>query len=129
MVNGAAHLCLRVVMPGLQLQEAWMRLSSALDDALSVLDYAWNETLGFLTGDIRLLGTGLKAGFWLMHLPGTAWRTRWRWRSNPPRTTACCWRACGPGRSPKCAPRDAPRTEGVSVEQVRDQALFTAIRN
>lgn len=126
MVNGAAHLCLRVVMPGLQLQEAWMRLS-ALDDALaSVLDYAWNETLGFLTGDIRLLGTGLKAGL-LMHLPGTAWANQMALAKQSAANNRLLLEGLRPG--PLSEMRAARRTqnEGVSVEQVRDQALFTNV--
>lgn len=124
MVNGAGHLCLRAILPGLQLQEAWLRIS-ALDDALgSVLDFAWQEKLGFLTGDLRHVGTGLKAGL-LMHLPATTWSSQ----LPAARTTAAAHRLLLDGirPGPLADGRTARRStaEGVQLEQVRDQALFT----
>ena len=68
MVNGADHVCLRVMLPGLQMQDAWSRLN-LMDDTLSgVLDYAYNSRLGYLTTSLETLGTGLQASV-LLHLP------------------------------------------------------------
>lgn len=124
MVNGAGHLSLRVLAPGLQLQEAWMRLS-ALDDALgSVLDFAWDTGLGFLTGDVRLLGTGLKAGL-LLHLPAISWANQ----IGTAKQTAASHRLLLEGlrSGPLSEGRVLRRSqaEGLHIEQVRDQALFT----
>ena len=69
MVNGADHLCMRVMQSGLQLQEAWARLN-LIDDTLGgMLDFAFDARLGYLTADLRNVGTGLKASV-LLHLPG-----------------------------------------------------------
>lgn len=71
MVNGNDHLCLRVQCAGLQLQEAWSRLN-LIDDALaSTIDFAFNETRGYLASDLAHVGTGLKLSLWL-HLPALA---------------------------------------------------------
>lgn len=123
-VNSIGHLCLRVIAPGLQLQEAWQRLS-ALDDALgSVLDFAWDERLGFLSSDISRVGTGLKAGL-LMHLPTTTWGNK----SGDAKQSAAQRRLVleGVRRGPLPEGRGARRASlgGVQAEQVRDQALFT----
>jgi protein arginine kinase len=68
MINALDHLCVRVLKPGLQFQEAWAQLN-LVDDTLSgVLDYAFDDRLGFLTASLGNVGTGLKAGA-LMHLP------------------------------------------------------------
>ncbi len=71
MVNGEDHLCLRTMQAGQKIHEAWARLN-LMDDTLSgVLDFAFNERLGFLTSSLRNLGTGLRAST-LVHLPGLA---------------------------------------------------------
>lgn len=68
MINGTDHLCMRVILSGLQLQEAWAKLN-LIDDTLSdMLDFAFNERLGFLSSDLGCVGTGLKASV-LLHLP------------------------------------------------------------
>lgn len=71
MVNGVDHVGLRVLLPGMQCSEAWAQLN-LIDDTLSgLLDYAFNERLGFLTTELGSVGTGLKASV-LLHLPGLA---------------------------------------------------------
>ncbi len=71
MVNSNDHLCMRVMLPGLQLDEAWSQLN-LVDDTLSgVLDYAYSERLGFLTAGLGHVGTGLKAGV-MLHLGALA---------------------------------------------------------
>ncbi len=68
MVNGADHIALRTVVTGLDLNDAWNRLT-ALDDTLSAtLDFAYDDTLGFLTSQLESVGTGLKVAI-LLHLP------------------------------------------------------------
>ena len=69
MVNEEDHLRIQVLMPGLQLEEAW-RLADAVDNALSrVLEYAYSETQGFLTTCPTNLGTGMRVSV-MVHLPG-----------------------------------------------------------
>lgn len=68
MINGAEHLCLRVLTPGLQVQEAWARLNLADDTLAHVVDYAYDERYGYLMSDLGHVGTGLKAGV-ILHLP------------------------------------------------------------
>lgn len=68
MVNEEDHLRLQVLLPGLNLDEAW-RLASDLDDSLEQhLDYAFADDLGFLTSCPTNLGTGLRASV-MLHLP------------------------------------------------------------
>ncbi|MCX5771179.1 MAG: hypothetical protein NTZ09_13045, partial [Candidatus Hydrogenedentes bacterium] len=67
-VNGANHLCLTAIGPGLQFQELHNRLN-LLDDTLAgMLDYAFDTKFGFLTRSIAHVGTGLKASV-MLHLP------------------------------------------------------------
>ena len=68
MVNGTNHLCLRTMLPGLQLEEAWAQLNLIDDMLAGVLDFAFDERRGFLSAELDTMGTGLKAGV-LMHLP------------------------------------------------------------
>ena len=68
MVNGADHMCMRVLLPGLQMQAAWSRLNLMDDTLSSVLDFAYNDRLGYLTTSLGTLGTGLQASV-LLHLP------------------------------------------------------------
>lgn len=68
MVNGIEHITMRSIVPGLDLNAAWSQLT-ALDDTLAAtLDFAFDETLGFLTSKMDAVGTGLKAVVFL-HLP------------------------------------------------------------
>ena len=67
-VNGANHLCLTAIGPGLQFQELHNRIN-LLDDTLAgMLDYAFDKKFGFLTRSIAHVGTGLKASV-MLHLP------------------------------------------------------------
>ena len=68
-INSQDHISLRVLQCGMQPQEVWSRLN-VLDDTLnSLLDFSFNERLGFLTTQLSQVGTGLKLGV-LLHLPG-----------------------------------------------------------
>jgi len=67
-VNGANHLCLTAIGPGLQFQELYNRIN-LLDDTLAgLLDYAFDQRFGFLTRSISHVGTGMKASV-MLHLP------------------------------------------------------------
>jgi protein arginine kinase len=71
MVNEEDHLRLQVLLPGLQLQEAW-QVANRLDDMLEQeLDFACDETRGYLTAWPTNLGTGLRASV-MLHLPALA---------------------------------------------------------
>ncbi|MCY0879265.1 MAG: protein arginine kinase [Firmicutes bacterium] len=68
MVNEEDHLRIQVLMPGLQLEEAW-QIANRVDDMLEQhLDYAFDETRGYLTAWPTNLGTGLRASV-MLHLP------------------------------------------------------------
>lgn len=68
MVNEEDHLRIQVLLPGLQLGEAW-QVANRLDDMLEQeLDFAFNETRGYLTAWPTNLGTGLRASV-MLHLP------------------------------------------------------------
>ena len=68
MINEEDHLRLQAVLPGLQAQKAWARVS-ALDDGLGMgLNYAHSEKWGYLTACPTNTGTGLRASV-LIHLP------------------------------------------------------------
>lgn len=124
MVNGSAHLCLRAITSGAQLQEAWQRLS-ALDDALgSVLEFAWHNTLGFLTGNVAQVGTGLKAGL-LLHLPATVWNNQAGGAVESAAKRRLSLEGVRPGPAAEARAARRPAAEGLQLEQPRDQALFT----
>jgi len=69
MVNEEDHLRVQVLLPGNQLLESH-RLASILDDALEAkLDFAYQESRGYLTACPTNVGTGLRASV-MVHLPG-----------------------------------------------------------
>ncbi|MEX2015693.1 MAG: hypothetical protein WD873_03580 [Candidatus Hydrogenedentales bacterium] len=59
-VNGEDHIVMRALGPGLHVQETWQRLNMIDDDLAGMLDYAYNERLGYLTSAVSNVGTGLK---------------------------------------------------------------------
>jgi len=68
MINEEDHLRLQVILPGLQLEEAW-READYYDSLLEQkLDYAFDENYGYLTACPTNVGTGLRASV-MMHLP------------------------------------------------------------
>lgn len=70
-VNGDNHITITALASGLQLQEAWARINLVDDTLAGVLDYAFDERLGYLTASLGDVGTGVK-GEVLLHLPGVA---------------------------------------------------------
>ncbi|MCP4640188.1 MAG: hypothetical protein GY851_07140 [bacterium] len=69
MANGANHLTVQVIASGLQPQEIWTRLSEVDNTLASVLDYAYDDKLGFLTSSLSHVGTGLRFAA-KVHVPG-----------------------------------------------------------
>lgn len=68
MVNEEDHLRIQLLLPALQLHETW-RMANVLDDALEeTLDYAFDESRGYLTTCPTNVGTGLRASL-MVHLP------------------------------------------------------------
>ena len=71
MINEEDHLRLQVLIPGLNMEDAWSE-ANRLDDLLeSQYDVAFAEELGYLTACPTNLGTGLRASV-LIHLPALA---------------------------------------------------------
>lgn len=68
MINEEDHLRTQVILPALQLEEAW-REANRLDDIIeTAVDFAFDERYGYLTTCPTNLGTGLRASV-MMHLP------------------------------------------------------------
>ena len=69
MVMEEDHLRIQVILPGLNLTEAF-KAADEIDDALEEkLDIAFNEKYGYLTACPTNVGTGLRASV-MLHLPG-----------------------------------------------------------
>ncbi len=70
-INAADHITFTGTASGVQLHEIWLQMN-ALDDTFArLLDYAFDERLGFLTQTLGNTGTGLKASA-VLHLPANA---------------------------------------------------------
>ena len=70
MLGEEDHIRIQVILGGLQLEEAY-NTASEIDSMLSsLLDFAFDEGLGFLTECPTNLGTGLRASV-MLHLPIT----------------------------------------------------------
>lgn len=68
MINEEDHIRIQVILPGLQLNNAW-DLASKLDDLIEEsVDYAFDETYGYLTSCPTNVGTGIRASV-MVHLP------------------------------------------------------------
>ena len=69
MVNEEDHLRIQTLKPGFQLESAWETIDE-LDNRLSgFLDFAYDETLGYLTACPTNVGTGMRVSV-MLHLPG-----------------------------------------------------------
>lgn len=121
MVNGTDHLCMRAILSGNQSQEAWAQLN-LMDDTLSgLLDFAFDERLGYLSAGLASVGTGLKAGT-ILHLPGLA--LMGGLGAQVESAAKQHLRLCGirPGAGEMARKLAKPRGAGSGV---LDQALFT----
>ncbi|MBU8880273.1 protein arginine kinase [Bacillus sp. FJAT-29790] len=69
MINEEDHIRIQCLFPGFQLSEA-LNMANEIDDWLEEeIDYAYDESVGFLTSCPTNVGTGLRASV-MMHLPG-----------------------------------------------------------
>ena len=69
MINEEDHLRMQALLPGLQVDKAWMAVDQ-FDTALeSNLDYAFCKRRGYLTACPTNLGTGIRVSA-MLHLPG-----------------------------------------------------------
>jgi protein arginine kinase len=68
MVNEEDHLRIQAILPGLQLNEAWVEASRYDDLFERKLDYAFDDHYGYLTACPTNIGTGLRASV-MLHLP------------------------------------------------------------
>ncbi len=68
MINEEDHLRLQVILPGLQLEEAWKKADYYDSLIEQELDYAFDEQCGYLTACPTNVGTGLR-GSVMLHLP------------------------------------------------------------
>lgn len=69
MINEEDHIRLQVLYPGFQLHEAW-NYADKIDNVLEEsIEYAFDETYGYLTSCPTNVGTGLRASV-MLHLPG-----------------------------------------------------------
>ncbi|HHU51061.1 MAG TPA: protein arginine kinase [Firmicutes bacterium] len=69
MVNEEDHIRIQILTPGLELEGAWETANEIDDFFEASLEYAFDETRGFLTSCPTNLGTGLRASV-MVHLPG-----------------------------------------------------------
>ena len=68
MVNEEDHLRIQVLRPGLQLEAAWRAICDIESRLDTVLPFAFDDRLGYLTACPTNLGTGLRASV-MLHLP------------------------------------------------------------
>lgn len=68
MLNEEDHLRLQVLLPGLELREAFQIANRLDDDLEAALTFAFDPHLGYLTACPTNLGTGLRASV-MVHLP------------------------------------------------------------
>jgi len=68
MINEKDHVNLQCVSEGLNLEEAFKSAISIDDKIEQSFDYAFDETLGYLTASPENIGTGMKASV-MLHLP------------------------------------------------------------
>lgn len=69
MINEEDHLRIQCLLSGLRLKEAWDIVDKVDDGLERSLDYAFSETLGYLTSCPTNAGTGLRASV-MLHLTG-----------------------------------------------------------
>lgn len=72
MVNEEDHLRIQSMAAGMNLDKAW-DLADKIDDVLEEsIEYAFDETLGYLTSCPTNVGTGMRASY-MLHLPALEW--------------------------------------------------------
>lgn len=68
MINEKDHVRLQCISEGLNLENAFKKVASIDDKIEKNFDYAFDETLGYLTTSPENIGTGIKASV-IVHLP------------------------------------------------------------
>lgn len=68
MVNEEDHIRIQCIYPGLQIEQAYEQADRLDSELESKLDYAFDETFGYLTSCPSNTGTGMRASV-MMHLP------------------------------------------------------------
>ena len=68
MINEKDHVRVQCISEGLNLEEAFEKATNIDDKIEKNFDYAFNETLGYLTTSPENIGTGMKASV-ILHLP------------------------------------------------------------
>lgn len=75
-INGDEHLCIQVSERGLSLHNCLLRINE-IDDAINKeYSYAFDETFGYLTSNVKNLGTGMKVSI-VLHLPLLSISKKW----------------------------------------------------
>ncbi len=69
MINEEDHLRIQAILNGLQLEKVYEIISNADAELEEPLDFAFDETLGYLTACPSNVGTGMRASA-MLHLPG-----------------------------------------------------------
>jgi len=69
MINEEDHLRMQVILPGLQVKEAWIKIDSFDSQLENVVPYAFSAKYGYLTACPTNLGTGIRVSA-MLHLPG-----------------------------------------------------------
>jgi protein arginine kinase len=68
MINEEDHLRMQVLMPGLQLDKCWEKISNIDNQVEKKVEYAFNPELGYLTACPTNVGTGIRVSV-MVHLP------------------------------------------------------------
>ena len=68
MINGKDHIDLQCICEGLNLEKIFDKVTAIDDKIEKNFDYAFDETLGYLTTSPENIGTGMKASV-VLHLP------------------------------------------------------------
>lgn len=68
MINEEDHLRIQVMCSGLDLQTAWQRIDQLDNDLEQKLNFAFHDSLGYLTACPTNVGTGLRVSV-MLHLP------------------------------------------------------------
>ena len=69
MINEEDHLRMQAIRAGLQLREVYAMINTTDSELEETLDFAFHDSLGYLTACPTNVGTGMRASA-MMHLPG-----------------------------------------------------------
>lgn len=69
MINEEDHLRMQVILPGLQVREAWSLIDAVDSQLEAAVDYAFSSKYGYLTACPTNLGTGIRVSA-MLHLHG-----------------------------------------------------------